>query len=295
MPGLTIRPMTPEDVPAAERLSDEGFHELDVRMQRATWPAPERRSPTHSQHWMTRTLHFLRTDPGGCWVADDETGLVGFATSFVRDTTWCLATYVVRPALQGRGIGRALLEAAMHHGRGCLHGMLSASADPKAVRRYHLAGFEMHPQMFLAGVVDRTTIPAIEKVREGTAADTDLMNSVDRQTRGAAHGPDHELMQGVLRLIVSDSSTGSGYAYLGEGGRVQLLAATNRRTAAGLLWAALADAAPGSRVTVPHITAANQWAVQVGLAARLELHQEGYLGLRGMKPPAPYIHNGALL
>ena len=48
-------------------------------------------------------------------------------------------------------------------------------------------------------------------------------------------------------------------------------------------------------VHVPHLTAANQWAIQVGMAARLELHQEGYLGLRGMKPPAPYVHSGALL
>jgi hypothetical protein len=33
----------------------------------------------------------------------------------------------------------------------------------------------------------------------------------------------------------------------------------------------------------------------VGLAARLELQQEGFLGLRGMTPPTPYVHNGALL
>ena len=46
---------------------------------------------------------------------------------------------------------------------------------------------------------------------------------------------------------------------------------------------------------MPHVTAANQWVLDVGFAARLELHQEGYLGLRGMKPPAPYVHNGALL
>ena len=55
--------------------------------------------------------------------------------------------------------------------------MLSASSDPKAVRRYHVAGFEMHPQMFLTGIVDRSAIPAIDKVREGSAADIDLMNS----------------------------------------------------------------------------------------------------------------------
>ena len=295
MPGLIIRPMTDSDVRAAERLSDEGFHELDVRMRRSAWPVPERRSTRRSEQWVERTLHFLRTDPGGCWVADDESGLVGFATSIVRDTTWCLATYVVRPGLQGRGIGKTLLDAAMQHGRHCLHGMLSASSDPKAVRRYLTAGFEMHPQMFLTGTVDRAAIPTIDKVREGTSADVDLMNSVDRQTRGAAHGVDHELLQRSLRAVVSDSTTGSGYAYVDETGRVHLLAASNRRTAARLLWSALADAPAGAPVTVAHLTAANQWAIQVGMAARLELHQEGYLGLRGMKPPAPYLHHGALL
>ena len=74
-----------------------------------------------------------------------------------------------------------------------------------------------------------------------------------------------------------------------------LLAASNRRTAARLLWAALADAPSDQPVHVPHLTAVNQWAIQVGMAARLELHQEGYLGLRGMKPPSPYVHHGALL
>lgn len=293
MTEATIRPMRPDDVPAAERLSAESFFELDQRTLRRDWPEPELRPAEHAGGWVRRTLHFLETDPGGCWVAEDDSGMVGMATSFVRETTWCLATYAVRPGLQARGIGKQLLAAAMHHGRGCLHGMLSASSDPKAVRRYRLAGFSLHPQMFLRGVVDRSAIPVIEKVREGTVADTDLMDSVDRQTRGAGHGPDHQLMQGMWRWIVSDTASASGYAYLDETGRVALLAATDRRTATRLLWTALADG--GEEQTVPHLTAANEWAVDVGIAARLELHTDGYLGLRGMKPPAPYVHNGALL
>ena len=31
------------------------------------------------------------------------------------------------------------------------------------------------------------------------------------------------------------------------------------------------------------------------MTARMDLHLDGYLALRGMKPPAPYVHNGALL
>lgn len=292
MTDLTIRPMRPEDVPAAERLSAEGFHELDARMSRRSWPDPELRPPERAAAWKERTLHLLRTDPEGCWVTEDDSGIVGVVASYNREKCWFLATYAVRPGLQGRGVGKALLAAGLHHGRGSLRAMVSASSDPRAARIYHQAGFSLHPQMFLTGAVDRTAIPVIEKVRDGSAGDIDLMDSIDRRTRGSTHGPDHELMVGLWRLIVSDTTTGSGYAYL-EQGRVALLAATNRRTATRLLWAALAEA--GDQATVSHVTAANAWAIDVGMAARLELHTEGYLGLRGMQPPAPYLHNGALL
>jgi GNAT superfamily N-acetyltransferase len=290
---VTIRPMHPADVPAAERLSSEGFYELDLRMNRRSWPEPQPRPPARGTHWITRTVHFLETDPGGCWVAEDGSGLVGIVTSFNRELMWCLATYAVRPGLQGRGIGKPLLAAALQHGRGSLRGMVSAGADPRAARVYHQAGFALHPQMFLTGTVDGTAIPVIGKVREGSEGDIDLMDSVDRQTRSAAHGPDHPLMLGFWRLLVSDTTTGSGYAYLDEKGGVALLAATNRRTAGRLLWAALADGP--EETTISHVTAANGWVVDIAMAARLELHQDGYLGLRGMKPPAPYVHNGALL
>lgn len=290
--GIVIRPMRPDDVPAAERLSAVAYHDLDLRMTTRSSPQPELRPATRSANWITRTLHFLETDPEGSWVVEDESGLVGIATSFNREKTWCLATYAVRPGLQGGGIGTGLLAAALHHGRGSLRGMLSSSSDPKAVRRYRLAGFSLHPQMFLTGTLDRSAIPLIEKVREGTAGEIELMDSIDRRTRGSAHGPDHEVMLGFWRLIVSDTTTGSGYAYLDENG-VALLAATNRRTATRLLWAALADGP--AEASIHHITAANEWAIDVGLAARLELQQEGYLGLRNMRPPTPYLHNGALL
>lgn len=293
MGEVLLRPMRVDDVPEAERLSAESFHAVDLARHVPGTPVPARRSPDRGAVWAQRTAHLVSTDPGGCWVAEVDGTLVGFATSYVRELTWFLATFAVRPGLQGQGVGRRLLDTAMTHGRGCLRGMLGSSADPRAARRYRLAGFSLHPQMHLRGTVDRSAIPVVERVREGTAGDVDLLDSLDRQTRGAAHGPDHPLMLRTWRLLVSDTSTGSGYAYVEADGTLAVLAASNRRTASRLLWAVLADTSGETRV--PHLTAANEWAVDVGMAARLELHQEGYLGLRGMKPPAPYVHHGALL
>lgn len=296
MGEVLFRPMRADDTPLAERLSDEAFLELDRRLQRRDQPDPEPRTAEHSAGWTERTRHFLTTDAAGCWVAVDGDGeMAGFATSIRREGTWILATYAVRPGLQGRGTGKQLLDLALTHSRGCLQGMLSASDDPRAVRRYLLAGFRVHPQMHLRGTVDRTAIPpgTGSRVREGTAADTELMDSLDRRARGAGHGPDHPLMQRLFRAVVTDSTTGSGYAYLTATGSVALLAASNRRTAQRLLWSAIADG-PAEQ-TVAHVTAANDWAIEVGTAARLHLHTSGHLALRGMKPPTPYLHNGALL
>ncbi len=295
MAEVLIRPMRPDDVPDAERISDEAFHALDVATVPASWPAPRRRSEAHSAGWLARTRHFLEHDAAGCWVAEDASGPVGFATSIRRDGTWVLATYAVLPGHQGHGTGKQLLDAALTHSAGCLRGMLSASSDPRAVRRYLLAGFTLHPQMFMRGTVDRTAIPAGTgaKVREGSAGDLDLMDSVDRATRGSGHGPDHVFLRSWCRTLVTDSTTGSGYAHVGADGSLMLLAATNRRTALRLLWTVVAD---GPEVqTVSHLTAANDWAVGALTTARLELHQSGYLALRGMKPPAPYVHHGAML
>src|SRR5688572_26702117 len=111
--------MTEADLEAAERLSSDGFLQLDRRMARRSWPEPEPRSPERSEAWIVRTRHFLATDPDGCWVAEDAGGMLGFATSYTRELMWILATYAVRPQAQGHGIGKALLAAALHHGRGC--------------------------------------------------------------------------------------------------------------------------------------------------------------------------------
>ncbi len=295
MTGALVRPMREGDLEAFGEITATSYHEVDAATYQRAWPDPVRRPPARNSAWIARARAALATDPGGCWVADVDGEVVGGAVSRVRELMWILASFAVRPDQQGRGIGTQLMAAAMHHGRGCLRGMFAASADPAAVRRYRLAGFDLHPQMLLMGVVDRSAIPVVDRVRAGGAGDIDLLDSVDRQTRGAAHLSDHQLLLAQFRLVVTDHTTGSGYAYVDHDGAPTLLAATNRRTASGLMWEALASSTPGSQLSVRHITAANAWALDVGLAARLSIHQNGYLCVRQMKPPTPYLHHGSLL
>jgi GNAT superfamily N-acetyltransferase len=295
MSELVIRPMRPEDVATSEALSAEANAGAERYTAPTGTPPVAARTPIRASQWVARTSHLLAHDPRGCWVADRDGEQVGFVVSFRRELLWLLASFYVRPGFQGAGIGRPLLDAALSYSRGCLRGMFASSADPKAYRRYRTAGFSLHPEMTLRGEVDRSQLPVVEHVREGTASDFDLMDSIDRQRRDAAHGVDHPLLASICRLLVTDHTTGSGYVYLDAELRPCLLGATNARTAQRLLWEALAAHPAGSTVTVGNITQANEWAVDVGLAARLSVSLSGYLALRGMRPPTPYLHHDALM
>ena len=56
---VVVRPMRPEDVPLAERLSAATFLELDRRTLPKSWPDPVERPPGRAEKWVERTLELL--------------------------------------------------------------------------------------------------------------------------------------------------------------------------------------------------------------------------------------------
>lgn len=147
--------------------------------------------------------------------------------------------------------------------------------------------------MRMVGTVDRSTLPAIDGLREGRADDFEWMDRLDRDLRVAGHGPDHGYMLDTLRLVVTRDRRKPGYVYLDDRGQASLLAAVDPETASGLLWEALASSRGSTLVNC--VTTPNDWALDVGLAARLDIGQEGYIAVRGMNVPAPYLASGHFL
>nr|WP_238345029.1 GNAT family N-acetyltransferase [Actinopolymorpha cephalotaxi] len=303
-----IRPMRDDDIGAARALTHEALQLSRSLTRPAGLPAPSAGPATSdwSGRWERRAKHLLRHDAEGCWVAEADGGnggggaaggsrVVGVAMSLRREKSWGLSSFFVHPKAQGAGVGAALLDAALGYSRGCLRGIIISTEDPRAARRYRLAGFTLHPTIRIAGTVDRSALPVVDGVRTGGPGDQDLCDSVDRRVRGAAHGVDHEFLCAEYGLLVSDTLTGSGYCFVDPSGSPVLLAATSRKVAQRLLWAALAVSPEGADVRIDYLTADQEWAVDVALAAGLSLRTEGYLCLRHMRPPAPYLPSGAFL
>lgn len=281
--------MTADDVQAADETAWAALHE-----QVPPEFAQTIEESVRAERGRLRIGHLQRTDPDGAWVAEDDGEIAGVALALVREGVWGLSLFAVAPAHQGRGTGRKLLDATLRYAEGCRGAIILSTPDPRAMRRYALAGFELRPCVTLAGIVDRAAIPAGLRSRPGSSTDDrELCDEISRHVRGAAHGPDIAALEGGGgSLLVHD---GGGWAVVRDGSPA-LIAARDDAIATDLLWSALATAGPGVTVHVDFIAAGHDWAVQAGLAARLALSPDGPLFVRGdVGPFAPYLPSGAYL
>jgi GNAT superfamily N-acetyltransferase len=280
------RPMREDDVPAAEELKHATFADL---AQRFGEPVPP---PGDPEAGYVRVRRILATDPGGSWVTEDGDGaLTGVALAIMREGVWGLSLLVVRPDLQSAGTGTALLRRTLDYGADARGAIILGSPDPRALRAYARAGFALHPALSATGT-PRDVAPAPE-VRPFTPADHPLAAAVDHAVRGAAHGGDLDaLAAGGAELLTYPER---GYA-VHRHGDVKTIAAFDDEAAAALLRTVLARVPAGAKAEVDWMTGAQQWAIEVAVAARLQLRPGGAVFLRGdVGAFRPYLPGGAYL
>jgi GNAT superfamily N-acetyltransferase len=251
---------------------------------------------TRARRGRQRAEHVLATDPGGNFVAVDDSGaIVGVSIAVVREGVWVLSQLAVLPALQSRQLGRKLIDAALSYGDGVRGRLIASSQDPRAMRRYRRAGLDLLPCVCADGALLAASIPNGLKSRPATLpADQELCDRVSRHVRGAAHGPDVEALldsHGDVLLAHDDG----GWAVARDGAPM-VLAAVDEQIARDLLWSVFASGPRGATVHVANMTAAQQWAIDVSLEAGLALSPDGPLFASGeVGPLAPYLPSGPYL
>jgi GNAT superfamily N-acetyltransferase len=282
-----LRPMALEDVEAAMAVVEAA----DAALAEAGL-LPPRTPASDAQLEASRVGHarFVQRDGPGAWVAVSEGRVVGVAESIRRGSFWGLSMLFVHPKFQSRGVGGRLLEAALGYAAGATQRMIQSSPDPRAMRRYFLAGLAMHPTAEMAGQTDRRAIPPSLPGRDGDQGDIELVAEVEAQlgrsrTEDVAFG----LSGGRARLDVVDSDPGRGWV-LWRPGQLAMLGATDEQTAAALLWRFLAGSE--GQILVHGLTASQQWAFDVLHQARLTAQIRGSLFVDGMAVPVSWIASG---
>ncbi len=288
MTDADFRPLTAEDAPAAAAILMEAF----AAATRARGEEPHAPTEERKGGLVRRLARFTRTDGPGCWAAEVDGALVGYAVAMRRDDLWGLAQLFVHPDHQSRRLGSRLLERVRPSADGATIEVIQASEDPRAIRRYASLGLALHPAVGVKGEVDRSVLPSGLPVRDGTVADLDLVDTVDRPLRGVPRTTDVEalLRDDALVLTVADGAN-RGFAVHTGKGSVTMLGADDEVTARSLLWACLAEAE--DTVEQWGWTATQGWAIEVSLAAGLNVIPAGPMFLRGLPAfPGPYLPSG---
>lgn len=233
--GRTFRPATPDDLPTCASIWRESLNDYLVRLGQPE--VPDDLGPILRLYG-----HLLATDPATFLVAEraDTGALDAFVVVVRRESLWFLSMLFVRPAAQGRGLGRALLDAVAPDpvSRSGRRATATDSVQPISNGLYASLGIVPRiPLLRLVGLPTRADafgpLPAgVEAIAFDEVADDDGLAraaleaeiaALDRDAAGFDRAPDHRFhaAEGRVGFLFRDRDGAAvAYGYSSETGRV---------------------------------------------------------------------------
>ena len=234
----TFRPATNEDLAACAAIWRTSINDYTNRLN-----LPE--IPDDLAAVLRLYGHLRSTDPDAFVVAEQVDGMgdariVAFVSSLRRGPLWFLSMLFVLPEMQGKGLGRALLQRVMPPAGSASLATCTDSVQPISNALYASLGMVPRmPLLRLVGLPERrgelAPLPAgiravpFEEIRDGAAdglrasALDDELDALDREVVGFAHRQDHDMVRREGRigfLFVAAGGTPIGYGYASQAGRV---------------------------------------------------------------------------
>jgi GNAT superfamily N-acetyltransferase len=213
---VDIRTIGPADIASCQRIVDASLGDLHRRYGLQDDEAGE-------PDWIYPILtHFLQTHPDGARGAAVDGDLAAFVSSFRRDDYWFLSFLFVHPSVQGRGLGRALLDEVTPRGDDVVRATVVESFQPASTGLCASVGIvPCSVKYWLSGISRPESLPRLDgQVRreELTAIDFDDIDALDRAVLGFARRADHAWWgPGSRGWSFRRGDDLVGYAYVDDG------------------------------------------------------------------------------
>jgi ribosomal protein S18 acetylase RimI-like enzyme len=221
---VELRPATAADVPALLEVFYRAAEDLDERRGRPVQP----RNPTPlDQHFR----HLIGTDPDSSVVADDGGRIIAFGIGMVRDGTWFLSFLFVAPEWQGRGVGRAVINASLE-GAGVVTARATCAEANQHVASGLYASLGLAPRLpayVLRGALNGEALPQLGPGVSSRPLVAEDVASLDASLLGYRRPDDHAFWasHGRQAWIFEGGGELLGYGYAQQSGRVGPVAAVD--------------------------------------------------------------------
>jgi len=232
--GVELRAAGAADIPTCAEIWRESINDYTGRLNQH--PIPDDLGRIIRLH-----QHLFATDPALFVVAEQEGRIVGFAAAVRRERLWFLSMCFVRPAEQGRGLGRRLVEAILPAADAeTILATATDSAQPISNALYSRYGIV--PRLPLLSVSGYVTNPGVlpdlprgmvavpfETIVAGPPGGpghtelTAAVGGLDRELLGVEHPQDHRFLrlEGRHGFLYRDAiGATQGYGYAWETGRI---------------------------------------------------------------------------
>jgi GNAT superfamily N-acetyltransferase len=218
-----LREATSADIPAMLEVFFHAIEDLDSKRGQALQP---RNAAPLEMHFG----HLLSTDPDSCWVAEDRGRVIAFGIVSRRQADAFLSFLFVEPSWQGRGLGRAVLDACL---RGAGDGVARVSTCAEANQAvstglYARLGLAPRSPIYvLRGALPDGALPDPAPGIAPRPVSAAAVAAFDRELMGYERPRDHAFWardrQGAL--FVDDDGAVRGYGYAHPSGRIGPVAA----------------------------------------------------------------------
>jgi ribosomal protein S18 acetylase RimI-like enzyme len=275
---IAYRPARAEDLEDAARVVLEAGNDLRVRHGFSPASGPQ---PPRFQRFC------LAQDPEGLWVAESGGAIVGFGFSWMLEKFWHLSQLFIRPDVQAKGVGQALLSKTLQQAE-------KNDADNRALITfaYNTAstGLYIKNGLYPREPLYRMVAPAAVVEQNITAADYrassivpspqpwDWLGRLDQEVLGFRRDAHHRFLLGgfAARAIrIEHAGRPAGYAYISAQGHLGPLAVAVDADARKVVGAAVRCALEGRPKQVSMIVPGR---------ADLILRAAGALGFRIEEP-----------